>query len=407
MSYNQKYKYSGNLLEVINSIYNSFDKLDSDQLLLFTTFIIDSSLGNDLDKLGKLVGVMRAPQENDDNFRIRIQAYVEGYNLQPTRSGYEFLATELVGYQPTIYEYPDIDFTPIFGKTHPGLMISFTSSQINSESELIGNFRNFALAYKAAGIPMLIGNFSQFNENYQETILDILREKYGFQEKTNPALFSGVWDTTNWDESSWETDIDFWDGSTDSFYIRPESRYFDILLESNIIDLMLRNEKYFLSDSYLELLDDSKRSVKSGMFDSLNSLNESIGFTGNLYPVDSLAVLDPMMIYYIGNLFFVEQYLTVILDQITRKGKKLLNEAHGVWDYARWDDSLWDMNLLDFISILKNLKYTENPFTGSTSESVSSYLLSPLKIGSGTISATGGTIGTLSIHHVDVTESYS
>jgi len=53
---------------------NLFDKADQDIENIYNRQHINSATGNDLDKFGKLVNVVRKSNENDDKYRARIKA---------------------------------------------------------------------------------------------------------------------------------------------------------------------------------------------------------------------------------------------------------------------------------------------------------------------------------------------
>lgn len=375
MSYDQQYRFTGNFLELIKILYNNPNSIDEKLLpLILETFNIETALGTDLDRLGNFVGVSRDFQETDEDYRAKISSYMGGYDLQPTQAGLEFLADELVGVRPTIYEYPTIDFTDIFGRSHPGIMMSFTVDQVNSLSEEIGAFRRFALNYKAAGVPMLIGTFHQLLEQYLEAITDTYLQGrlYNFPEITNIIYPEGTWDITNWDESTWDHEVHF---SDQEFLGRPESRFIENYLET-LMDTLLQNLKYFFTETYSESLDDSDRAIGIGLFDhafggwdkttwddfgrwdqEVLELLDTIDFDGIIKETETVIAGDLMMqIYYTGNLQILEQYLIALSEPIAFDGTLFIEVEHGKWDYGKWDEDYWDMGWLD--TLLANVKPT-------------------------------------------------
>ena len=130
------------LSELVNSIENSAHTIDSYIVDLVSYFDINVAVGNDLDMIGDILGLKRTDGNTDEEFRNRVLTHISVINEKPTGQSIIDAADRILGFQPSILEYPAFDFTPLTGKTHPGILINFTVAQLNTFAEEIEEFGN-------------------------------------------------------------------------------------------------------------------------------------------------------------------------------------------------------------------------------------------------------------------------
>jgi len=105
---------------LVRALLQSADKVDESAELIYNAHHINTAAGEDLDRIGKFVGVKRKTDEVDGQYRTRIKARFRAATIEPTTDNFtEFVAAILA---------TDIDnFTLILQQFLPEVIISAQS----------------------------------------------------------------------------------------------------------------------------------------------------------------------------------------------------------------------------------------------------------------------------------------
>jgi uncharacterized phage protein gp47/JayE len=70
-----RYRTDSNFGYLVDALVSELDEVTTTLRHIARSHNVDTAVGRDLDKLGRLVGVTRQTAETDDHFRVRIKAY--------------------------------------------------------------------------------------------------------------------------------------------------------------------------------------------------------------------------------------------------------------------------------------------------------------------------------------------
>lgn len=272
------------LSEFIDSIEQSIHTVDDYIADLISYFDINTAVGNDIDNIGEILGLKRNDGNSDEEYRNRLLTHISVINEKPTGQSIIDAADRILGFQPSILEYPAFDFTSLTGKTHPGILINFTVAQLNAFADEIEEFGNDVRRIKAAGVATFVGHLKSLIENYAGPFDDSqLLFGAGFTDKTN-AIYTGKFDTTVFDYGKFEDETHFIDE--------------------------------FITPLATKLLTE----------DYIGSLVDEISFVGTLNLTETYSGSLVDTISHVGVLSLNESYLASLIDTIAFTGIKTISE---------------------------------------------------------------------------------
>jgi len=109
-----------NNYDLLRGLLQSVNEVDESAELIYNAHHINTSAGEDLDRIGQFVGVGRESAESDSRYRTRIKARFRAATIEPTTDNFtEFVSAILA---------TDIDnFTLILQQSRPEVIISAQS----------------------------------------------------------------------------------------------------------------------------------------------------------------------------------------------------------------------------------------------------------------------------------------
>src|SRR6056297_3147177 len=85
-----------NNYSLLRGLFQSVDEVDESLEIIYDGHHINTASGEDLDEIGKFVGVDRESNESDNRYRTRIKARFRAATIEPTTDNFtEFVAAIL------------------------------------------------------------------------------------------------------------------------------------------------------------------------------------------------------------------------------------------------------------------------------------------------------------------------
>ena len=359
--------------QLLSSMRTVFSDISDNAEKLLEAFNLNLAVGNNLDNIGALFSVNRKSGESDIDFRARMILFLGDHDKRALAIGdITTLSQRIIGIPPlAVREYPDFNFIHHTGKTHPGVHIEYTVSDIETYLDEFKNFRDIIQLYKAVGVPFIIGPIEFLTEVYTSFYTEYLRVGIHFQPNEELYKFPiGRFDIAGagFNQSVFEETVialDHWGAQipfisfTDLVTVYNDT--FKAILKLLVTDLVTVYNDIFKAILNLKFSDPV--TVYSDIFKAILKLltTDSV----NVYSDTFHAILKRLI---------TESYSEVIREDLLL-GLGLYEHIHSGMDAQRFDVSRFDSDrhlIIDTFSIKDiTLPFTETVVAFITSEVIS------------------------------------